>query len=114
MYAHHGHNCISLFRRLFLDYHGLKIFNSWMSELGNALPELDLKIGIEDTLSALSIPHKTMLVESKVWQTITRWSNPVAKVQDHVRVQVESTESSRATTPDLSAAHSTPYKLVTA
>ncbi|QQP54987.1 Uncharacterized protein FKW44_008011, partial [Caligus rogercresseyi] len=55
-------------KRLFLDYYGLKILYGWMSE--NAwenLSELGLKIQILNILSALGIPHKTMLVDCKIW-----------------------------------------------
>jgi hypothetical protein len=93
-------------RRLFLDYHGLKILNSWMSQLGDTLSDLDLKIVIEDTLSSINIPHKTMLVDSKVWITINRWADPTKEIQ-----QAASTESSRATTPDQSV-QLTPTKSV--
>ena len=68
-----------------------------MSQLSDDLNDLDLKIGIEDTLSSLNIPHKTMLVDSKVWITINRWADPTKEIQ-----QTPSTESSRATTPDQS------------
>ena len=62
-------------RRLFLDYNGLKIMHSWMSELGfEPLGHLDLKLILEDVLAVLAIPHKTMLVDSKVLDTIAKWS----------------------------------------
>ena len=61
-------------RRLFLDYHGLKIMHGWMSELVEPLGHLDLKLIIEDVLAVLAVPHKTMLVDSGVWATVTKWS----------------------------------------
>ena len=63
-------------RRLFLDYHGLKILNSWMSDLTwKSVLDMDVKLALEDVLSILNIPHKTMLVDSNVWQTIVNWSS---------------------------------------
>ena len=62
-------------RRLFLDYHGLKILNSWMADLKwESLIDLEVKIALEDVLGILNIPHKTMLVESNIWQAVTNWA----------------------------------------
>ena len=63
-------------RRLFLDYHGLKILNSWMADLKwDSLIDLDVKIALEDVLGILNIPHKTMLVESNIWQAVSGWAS---------------------------------------
>ena len=68
--------------RLFLDYHGLKILNSWMSELSwDSAIDLDVKMAVEDALGMLNIPHKTMLVDSGVWQTISTWSTVQAAMK---------------------------------
>ena len=80
-------------RRLFLDYQGLKILSTWMIGLGWALQDLELKIAIEDALAGLNVPHKTMLVDSKVWQVITRWSTGNLLTPE----DVESEQNSRAT-----------------
>ncbi len=61
-------------KRLFLDYHGLKILHGWMETLGWTQPDLELKAAVEDALDSLSVPHKTMLKESKVLQAITVWA----------------------------------------
>ena len=77
-------------RRLFLDYHGLKILNSWMSDLTwKSSLDLNVKIALEDVLSVLNIPHKTMIVESNVWQTISRW----AIVQSTFAKPIDSSEA---------------------
>lgn len=55
---------VSFPRRLFLDYHGLRILHGWMSCLGSSPEELDLKLEIQDTLAAIPIPNKTMLVRT--------------------------------------------------
>merc|ERR1712141_652259 len=62
-------------RRMLLDYHGLKILNSWMLDLTwKSSLDLNVKMALEDVLTVLNIPHKTMIVESNVWQTISRWA----------------------------------------
>ena len=45
-----------------------------MFELEFSIFELELKLRIETALATLSIPHKTMLVDSKVLQTVEQWS----------------------------------------
>ena len=42
---------------------------TWKSSL-----DLNVKMALEDVLSVLNIPHKTMIVESNIWQTISRWA----------------------------------------
>ena len=74
-------------RRLFLDYHGLKILGGWMAELGwAAARELELKEKVEDVLASMSIPHRTMLIESKVWEKVAAWAEgapqPPPNIQD--------------------------------
>ena len=61
-------------RRLFLDYNGMKILQGWMAELGWTHDDLDLKLAIEDVLKTLAVPHRTMLLESKVLRTIEFWA----------------------------------------
>nr|CAD7432157.1 unnamed protein product [Timema monikensis] len=63
-------------RRLFLDYHGLRLIWSWMMNLGctNQTNSLSLRLEILQTLSKLPIPNKTMLQESKVFGVVEKWS----------------------------------------
>ncbi|CAG2067934.1 unnamed protein product [Timema podura] len=63
-------------RRLFLDYHGLRLIWSWMMNLGctNQTNSLSLRMEILQTLSKLPIPNKTMLQESKVFGVVEKWS----------------------------------------
>ena len=84
--------------RLFLDYQGLRILYSWMFELEWSIEELELKLRIESVLSQLPIPHKTILVDSKVFQTVEKWrlDSPSAASKDE---GVESAPASRATSP---------------
>nr|CAD7447604.1 unnamed protein product [Timema bartmani] len=64
-------------RRLFLDYHGLRLIWSWMMNLGctNQTNSLSLRMEILQTLSKLPIPNKTMLQESKVFGVVEKWSS---------------------------------------
>ena len=55
-------------------FQGLRILSHWMFELEFSIFELELKLRIETALATLSIPHKTMLVDSKVLQTVEQWS----------------------------------------
>eukprot|EP00095_Tigriopus_kingsejongensis_P009226 maker-scaffold851_size88925-snap-gene-0.19 protein:Tk09226 transcript:maker-scaffold851_size88925-snap-gene-0.19-mRNA-1 annotation:"hypothetical protein D910_01074" len=61
-------------RRLFLDYNGLKLLQGWASELRWSLADLHLKLAVEDVLASLSFPHRTMLMESKMWRSISNWA----------------------------------------
>jgi histone-lysine N-methyltransferase SETD2 len=78
-------------KRLFLDYHGLKILHGWMNDLGSdSVGDLNLKLAIVENLASLAIPHRTMLNESKVWGSVCRWAGAAA-----------SEESSRAESPSV-------------
>lgn len=61
-------------RRLFLDYHGLKVLWSWMADLGNTQEHIALKIEILKTLECLPITNKTQLTDSRVLALVERWS----------------------------------------
>ncbi|XP_067007379.2 histone-lysine N-methyltransferase SETD2 isoform X2 [Anabrus simplex] len=62
-------------RRLFLDYHGLRLIWSWMMDVGceNSEEELELRTEILQTLAKLPIPNKTMLQDSKVMAMVEKW-----------------------------------------
>lgn len=63
-------------RRLFLDYHGLKLMHSWMSDINitDRLQGLTFRLEILRTLEKLPIKNKTMLQDSKVLSTVQRWT----------------------------------------
>lgn len=63
-------------RRLFLDYHGLKLVHSWMSDVNSTdrILSLTFRLEILRTLENLPITNKTMLQDSKVLLTVQRWS----------------------------------------
>ncbi|XP_037938473.1 probable histone-lysine N-methyltransferase CG1716 isoform X2 [Teleopsis dalmanni] len=59
-------------RRLFLDYHGLRLLHGWMSENGS---NMTMRLALLETLESLPIVNKTPLTDSKVLQTVRNWSN---------------------------------------
>lgn len=63
-------------RRLFLDYHGLKLVHSWMWDVNSTdrMLSLTFRLEILQTLEKLPITNKTMLQDSKVLSTVQRWS----------------------------------------
>lgn len=73
-------------RRLFLDYHGLKLIHSWMSDSSivdvDRLLSLAFRLDILRTLEVLPVKNKTMLQDSKVLSTVQRWTNIVEYTND--------------------------------
>ncbi|XP_017871544.1 PREDICTED: probable histone-lysine N-methyltransferase CG1716 [Drosophila arizonae] len=63
-------------RRLFLDYHGLRLLHAWISESGN---DHQLRLALIEALESLPIPNKTMLNDSRVYQSVELWSTSLAK-----------------------------------
>lgn len=87
-------------KRLFLDYHGLKIiYNQYMSELGWTKKELELKIAVLELFATLNIPNKTILMESKVWQAVNRWAKANNKEELAKLVEEDEMLQSRAASP---------------
>ncbi|KAJ8945452.1 hypothetical protein NQ314_009204 [Rhamnusium bicolor] len=65
-------------RRLFLDYHGLRLMHGYMIDAQH-LVHTDkkyesLRLEMLQTLAVLPIPNKTMLQDSKVLPTVEKWS----------------------------------------
>lgn len=73
-------------RRLFPDYHGLKLIHSWMSDSSivdvDRLVCLAFRLDILRTLEVLPVKNKTMLQDSKVLSTVQRWTNIVEYTSD--------------------------------
>ncbi|XP_016962781.1 probable histone-lysine N-methyltransferase CG1716 [Drosophila biarmipes] len=65
-------------RRLFLDYHGLRLLHAWISENGN---DNQLRMALLDTLESLPIPNRTMLKDSRVYQSVELWSTSLEQRQ---------------------------------
>ncbi|XP_042870780.1 histone-lysine N-methyltransferase SETD2-like isoform X2 [Penaeus japonicus] len=61
-------------RRLFLDYHGLRVLWSWMADLGSSHENVELKSEILKTLECLPITNKTQLTDSRVLSVVERWT----------------------------------------
>ncbi|XP_018319367.1 probable histone-lysine N-methyltransferase CG1716 [Agrilus planipennis] len=70
-------------RRLFLDYHGLRLIHGWMTDAQRYcktdMKQESLRLEILQTLATLPIPNKTMLQDSKVLLTVEKWSLPLKK-----------------------------------
>lgn len=88
-------------RRLFLDYHGLRLIHGWMTDaqqMAQADPKLEyLRLETLQTLETLPIPNKTMLQESKVLLTVEKWSkddlsivSPMDSESNSPKIEVES------------------------
>ncbi|XP_064555972.1 probable histone-lysine N-methyltransferase CG1716 [Drosophila montana] len=65
-------------RRLFLDYHGLRLLHAWISESGN---DNQLRLALLDALESLPIPNRTMLNDSRVYQSVQLWSTSMPDEQ---------------------------------
>ncbi|XP_012537071.1 LOW QUALITY PROTEIN: probable histone-lysine N-methyltransferase CG1716 [Monomorium pharaonis] len=63
-------------RRLFLDYHGLRLIWSYVMDIATNESEeaQQFRLEVLKTLSTLPIPNKTMLMDSKVYSVVERWS----------------------------------------
>lgn len=63
-------------RRLFLDYHGLRLMWSYMMDLGTNTNEeaQQFRIEVLKTLATLPIPNRTMLIDSRVLDVVEKWS----------------------------------------
>ncbi|GLV38878.1 SET domain containing 2 [Carabus blaptoides fortunei] len=65
-------------RRLFLDYHGLRLIHGWMCDAASMTDSentnYSFRMEILQTLALLPIPNKTMLQDSKVLSTVEKWS----------------------------------------
>lgn len=74
-------------RRLFLDYHGLRLIHSWMSDIPTAdrLLELSFRLEILQTLEMLPITNKTSLQDSKVLSTVQRWTKIVEYIDKNIK-----------------------------
>lgn len=63
-------------RRLFLDYHGLRLIWSYMMDVAAAETEQvqQFRLEVLKTLTTLPIPNKTMLMDSKVYSVVEKWA----------------------------------------
>lgn len=78
-------------RRLFLDYHGLRLMHGYMIDAqqmkteGTSLPMeiMQTKLELLQTLAVLPIQNKTMLIESKVLPAVEKWAKNEDIVEDN-------------------------------
>ncbi|XP_051166844.1 histone-lysine N-methyltransferase SETD2 isoform X2 [Leptopilina boulardi] len=63
-------------RRLFLDYHGLRLIWSYMMDVATTETEQvqQFRLEVLKTLTTLPIPNKTMLMDSKVYSVVEKWA----------------------------------------
>lgn len=63
-------------RRLFLDYHGLRLIWSYVMDIvANESEEAQqFRLEVLKTLNTLPIPNKTMLMDSKIYGVVERWA----------------------------------------
>lgn len=78
-------------KRLFLDYHGLKLLHTWMCDpiSNNVQEDWSFRLDILETMEFLPIPNKNMLQDSKVLFVVLKWANSASK-----KVNVKSPEES--------------------
>ncbi|XP_017864213.1 PREDICTED: probable histone-lysine N-methyltransferase CG1716 [Drosophila arizonae] len=63
-------------RRLFLDYHGLRLLHAWISESGS---DKQLRLALLESLESLPIPNRTMLNDSRIYQSVELWGSQLAQ-----------------------------------
>ncbi|KAG7208817.1 hypothetical protein KM043_015007 [Ampulex compressa] len=63
-------------RRLFLDYHGLRLIWSYVMDIStNESDEAQqFRLEVLKTLNTLPIPNKTMLMDSKIYGVVEKWA----------------------------------------
>lgn len=87
-------------RRLFLDYHGLKLLHTWMCDpvTNNVQQEWSFRLDILETLEVLPIPNKNMLQDSKVLVIVRKWAQ-IESIKENVKSPEESPSDSGSGTP---------------
>ncbi|XP_011151428.1 histone-lysine N-methyltransferase SETD2 [Harpegnathos saltator] len=63
-------------RRLFLDYHGLRLIWSYVMDIATNDTEeaQQFRLEVLKTLNTLPIPNKTMLMDSKIYGVVEKWA----------------------------------------
>lgn len=63
-------------RRLFLDYHGLRLIWSYVMDISTNESEeaQQFRLEVLKTLNTLPIPNKTMLMDSKIYNVVEKWA----------------------------------------
>ncbi|XP_063973943.1 probable histone-lysine N-methyltransferase CG1716 [Diachasmimorpha longicaudata] len=87
-------------RRLFLDYHGLRLIWSYMTDVaaikgGEAQV---FRLELVKTLNTLPIPNKTMLMDSKVFGVVEKWSQEI--IESSPKSESPSDETNKPKTED--------------
>ncbi|XP_060665101.1 probable histone-lysine N-methyltransferase CG1716 [Drosophila nasuta] len=61
-------------RRLFLDYHGLRLLYAWISDSQHG-HDAQLRTALLVALDALPISNRTMLNDSRIYQSVQSWNS---------------------------------------
>lgn len=74
-------------RRLFLDYHGVRLLHAWFNESES---NNQLRLALLEALESLPIPNRTMLNDSRVYQSVQAWSESAveAGAEEQVRQRI--------------------------
>ncbi|XP_014478705.1 PREDICTED: probable histone-lysine N-methyltransferase CG1716 [Dinoponera quadriceps] len=90
-------------RRLFLDYHGLRLIWSYVMDIATNDTEeaQQFRLEVLKTLNTLPIPNKTMLMDSKIYGVIEKWAkglylspNADSPEDDQVKLKLSCEDSS--------------------
>uniref|UniRef100_A0A1A9WIN0 [histone H3]-lysine(36) N-trimethyltransferase n=1 Tax=Glossina brevipalpis TaxID=37001 RepID=A0A1A9WIN0_9MUSC len=87
-------------RRLFLDYHGLRLVHGWMREDGG---NMQIRLALLKTLETLPITNKTVLTDTKVLQVVHNWCGPSGPLSPNDDSSKESCGSGLITPDDRSS-----------
>ncbi|XP_059608601.1 probable histone-lysine N-methyltransferase CG1716 isoform X2 [Phlebotomus argentipes] len=90
-------------RRLFLDYHGLRLLSGWMAD-GAAAESVSFRLELLETLKTLPISNKTVLKETGVLGSVEKWmgladATPPTDSPSDKSTESPPSESSAAQTP---------------
>lgn len=91
-------------RRLFLDYHGLKLLWGWMVDAaaaGNSADSIQFKIDLLTSLASLPVPNKTMLLDSKLITIVEKWAIPSEPSTTAVVVKKEEASADTLREPEV-------------
>lgn len=96
-------------RRLFLDYHGLRLLHGWMEDTQDTDQErlLNFRKSILKVLDVLPITNKTVLKDSKVLSTVQKWASEHDTSPNSSSPNDESSGSGSATPLEQSDANKT-------
>nr|XP_018916933.1 PREDICTED: histone-lysine N-methyltransferase SETD2-like [Bemisia tabaci]XP_018916934.1 PREDICTED: histone-lysine N-methyltransferase SETD2-like [Bemisia tabaci]XP_018916935.1 PREDICTED: histone-lysine N-methyltransferase SETD2-like [Bemisia tabaci]XP_018916936.1 PREDICTED: histone-lysine N-methyltransferase SETD2-like [Bemisia tabaci]XP_018916937.1 PREDICTED: histone-lysine N-methyltransferase SETD2-like [Bemisia tabaci]XP_018916938.1 PREDICTED: histone-lysine N-methyltransferase SETD2-lik len=75
-------------RRLFLDYHGLRLLWTWMND-NSLCSDSNFQLEVLETLEKLPISNKTIVQDSKVMSVVEKWSSSESEGKTELEVDVK-------------------------